>query len=180
MSHLGLDKLSLSAPIHRARMNELLLRCTEAGIRILITFTYRSVEEQFKLYMTGRQYDPSTNTIITVNPSIVVTNALPGRTSHNVVTKDIQFPASMASDIIPVDDKGSPIWDTPNIVWLKIYDICNKKAGLDAYGDPWGRLMGSDKGHVEEPMWPVIMDSLGLMAPSFDISTKLIQLSQQV
>lgn len=178
--HFGVEKLSTAAPIHNARMRELLDRCTEAGIQLRITNVYRSNEEQFDLYMKGRSYDKASGSFIVTNTNLIVTKALPGTSAHNVVDSTYLTPASLASDIIPTDSKGNPIWDTPDSVWLKIYDICNKKIGLDAYGDPWGRLYSADKGHVEEPMWNIILGSLNLKVPEFNIMKRMNELSKNI
>lgn len=169
MEHLKTDRLSQACEVHRVRMMEFFLRASQAGIQLMLVRCYSSLQEQLEIYKIGRNYNVDTNVWTETGP--VRTNALPGQTAHNVVDSVMNTPASCASDIIPVDSKGNPMWSTSMTVWNKLYEICNKKCGLDAYGDPWGRYMGNDLGHLEEPMWQLILPAMNLKKPSVNLST---------
>lgn len=69
------------------------------GITILLTCTYRSDEEQNRLYAQGRS-----------SPGRVVTNAKAGQSQHNATTPQGQ-PAARAFDIVPLR-RGKPVWGT--------------------------------------------------------------------
>ncbi|TXH19809.1 MAG: peptidase M15 [Hyphomicrobiaceae bacterium] len=69
------------------------------GITVLLTCTYRSDEEQAKLYAQGR-----------TTPGKIVTNAKPGKSKHNNTAPD-GTPAAEAFDIVPVRN-GKLIWGT--------------------------------------------------------------------
>lgn len=69
------------------------------GITILLTCTYRSNEEQAKLYAQGRSH-----------PGRIVTNAKPGQSLHNATTPQGE-PAARAFDVVPLRH-GKPVWGT--------------------------------------------------------------------
>jgi peptidoglycan L-alanyl-D-glutamate endopeptidase CwlK len=69
------------------------------GITILLTCTYRSHEDQARLYAQGRS-----------TPGSIVTNAKPGQSEHNTTTPQ-GAPASQAFDIVPLRH-GKPVWGT--------------------------------------------------------------------
>lgn len=80
----------------RCRRDTWLLR---AGVTILLTCTYRSGDEQNRLYAQGRS-----------SPGRIVTNAKAGQSRHNATTPQGN-PASEAFDIVPLRH-GKPIWGT--------------------------------------------------------------------
>lgn len=45
---------------------------------------YRGYQEQENIYSIGRKQDPETGTWVIENPGLVVTNALPGKSLHNL------------------------------------------------------------------------------------------------
>jgi peptidoglycan L-alanyl-D-glutamate endopeptidase CwlK len=69
------------------------------GVTVLLTCTYRSNEEQAKLYAQGRS-----------TPGPVVTRAKPGQSKHNATTAS-GAPAAEAFDVVPLLH-GKPIWTT--------------------------------------------------------------------
>ncbi len=69
------------------------------GITVLVTCTYRSREEQAKVYAQGR-----------TAPGRIVTYAKPGKSKHNF-TDHHGEPAAEAFDVVPLR-YGKPIWGT--------------------------------------------------------------------
>lgn len=69
------------------------------GISILLTCTYRSNEEQDRLFAQGR-----------TAPGRIVTNAKAGQSKHNAMTAS-GAPAAEAFDIVPLRH-GKPVWGT--------------------------------------------------------------------
>ena len=115
---------------------EAMIRLAEAeGIRLLVTHTHRTFEEQDALYAQGRTAEGK-----------IVTNAKGGETPHNY---------RLAFDVIPLDETGKPWWDAPPPVWQKLYRIA-EKVGLDAIGDKWGEYLSWDAGCMFEPGWKVL------------------------
>ena len=115
---------------------EALLRLAEAeGIPLLVTHTYRSIEEQDDLYAQGRTATGK-----------IVTNASGGETPHNY---------RLAFDVVPMTPTGEPWWDAPQPVWQKLYALA-ERVGLDALGDKWGEFLSWDKGHFHEPGWRTV------------------------
>ena len=72
--------------------------CAKQGIDILVTCTYRSRDEQDKLYAQGR-----------TAPGRIVTNAKGGQSKHNFSLGG--EPASKAFDVVPLRH-GKPVWGT--------------------------------------------------------------------
>lgn len=108
-----------------------------AGIEILITCTYRSDEEQQKLYRQGR-----------TEPGSIVTHAQAGQSLHNCMIGD--KPASRAIDVVPVIN-GKLIWGTQGHyrpIWEKVARI-GKECGLIWGGDWEGKKC--DFAHFELP-----------------------------
>ena len=159
MNHVRTDRLAQAHPLHQARMDELLRR---SPVRLMIVRVYATPQEQFDLYKKGRQRDPITG--IWVPVTAVVTRAKPGTSPHEVVTVG-GLPASVATDVVPIADDGTPLWETPDAIWQALYQVAGRFCGLDALGDPWGRFLGWDKGHFEEPGWPIILPALGAQLP---------------
>lgn len=108
-------------------------QCTAAGLRILITCTYRSPAEQAELYASGR-----------TKPGPVVTKAKPGQSAHNFQVKGL--PAARAFDIVPLDAKGKAIWDAANPAWKTAGAIATG-LGLD-WGGTW---KFKDLPHIQLP-----------------------------
>jgi hypothetical protein len=133
------------------------------GRTLLVVHCWRSMQEQSALYQKGRAYDRAQGIWLIADPGLVVTNALPGRTAHTVVTTD-GAPASLALDVIPLGDMGQPEWDVDVLFWDKLYEL-SWKVGLDPLGDVIGASLPGDKGHLEEPAWKLKLDGLGLRQP---------------
>lgn len=157
-------------------------RCLEAGFPLLVVRTWSSPEEQLALWRQGRTYDPATGWQV-VDKLKVVTQTL--ASAHMVQTVDGR-PAALATDVIPLDAAGVPLWPQPKETaeqlaarwlaafkkpeadcWRAIWDL-GAKCGLDALGDPWGAYLRYDLGHLEEPGWRLVVGSGGLHLPTVD------------
>ena len=169
--HKGTDKLSGACEVHRIKMMNFLDSLTQAKVPVLIVRCWSSMEDQMKIYEKGREFDKVSNTWKVVGP--VVTKALPGHSAHNVINIDYNTPASCGTDIIPIDSKGSPLWNYPLEKWKGIIYPLAGRCGLDAYGDPWGRYLGYDLGHFEEPAWDTILSAMNLKKPITDVSKEV-------
>lgn len=95
------------------------------GIDLLVTCTWRSAEEQARLYAQGR-----------TAPGRIVTRAKPGQSMHNVMLRGGQ-PASLAVDVVPLRF-GKPIWDARDALWQEVGDL-GQAAGLEWAGR-WKRF----------------------------------------
>lgn len=161
MGHRHLERLETAAPMFQTYLSRVLWLCEQDGLALLLVSTWRSVEQQVDLYKQGRTYVTETQRWVILQPEQVVTNTL--LSPHTVVTED-GHPAALACDVVPVDHAGAPQWHAPEAVWLRLYHWAGK-GFLDAYGDPWGRFMGHDKGHLEFPGWDLALDHLRLVKP---------------
>ena len=124
----SLDDLELPVA-ERAR--QLLSKCANEGIDLLVTCTYRDFEAQTRLYAQGR-----------VKPGQIVTWARAGDSWHNW---------KRAFDIVPMRH-GKPVWSVrgeDRKVWLRIGEI-GVECGLE-----WG---GNWKRH---PDFPHFQDKMG-------------------
>lgn len=101
------------------RDTELLRR----GVEVIITCTYRSNEEQARLYAQGR--DPNV-------PGPIVTRAKAGQSKHNAVNAQGK-PAAEAYDLAPLVS-GKIMWDD-HAAW-DIIGKHGKAAGAKWYGEP--------------------------------------------
>lgn len=96
--------------------HQFLANCKLAGIDVMVTCTYRSIEEQNKLYAQGR-----------TAPGKKVTNAKGGQSMHNY---------RLAFDVVPLR-YGKPVWGTTGDdlkLWQKIGEI-GKAVGLEWAGE---------------------------------------------
>jgi peptidoglycan LD-endopeptidase CwlK len=126
-------KLTDLHPLMQPLVVDFLARVEMEGIDLLVTCTYRSDEEQEKLYAIGR-----------TKPGRRVTNAPPGRSMHN-----FRFggkPASLAVDVVPLAN-GKPVWSAADPVWQKVGEI-GEAAGLEWAGR-WKR--GREYPHFQHP-----------------------------
>ncbi|MEN9417126.1 MAG: hypothetical protein RI988_746 [Pseudomonadota bacterium] len=94
------------------------------GIDLLVTCTWRSPEEQARLYAIGRTV-----------PGRRVTNARPGQSLHNVMAGG--RPASLAVDVVPLR-AGKPVWSDRDPIWQEVGGH-GEAAGLEWAGR-WTRF----------------------------------------
>ena len=122
----SLDDLSEAV---RPMAKELLLRCNQLGIELLVTTTYRDNIAQANLYAQGRtRWGP------------ILTNAKPGQSAHNKVDTAGK-PASTALDVVPMIE-GKPVWRTvgkSGAIWLRVGEL-GEQAGLRWAGRWQGKL----------------------------------------
>ncbi|MDH5738713.1 MAG: D-alanyl-D-alanine carboxypeptidase family protein [Nitrospira sp.] len=159
-----LERVEQCHPVIQQSVLSLVKRCEqELGRHLLIVHGYRSSQAQQLLYQKGREFDRETATWMVVDALSVVTNALPGLSAHNVVTREGR-PASMAVDVIPLNTDGSADWDVAMEFWTALFEIA-WKVGLDPLGDTTGAYLKGDLGHYEEPGWKLKIDGLRCIQP---------------
>lgn len=143
----------------------LLIERCEAVLKrkLMVVHGWRAVAEQALIYQKGRTFNRETGEWEITEPALVVTNAKPGLSAHNVITRTGET-AALGLDVIPLDANGQPEWDVDENFWDKLYEIA-WKCGLDPLGDPIGSYLASDKGHFEEPCWKLKLDGLKLIQP---------------
>lgn len=112
-------KLTDLHPQMQPMVTRFLANARAAGINLLVTCTYRSNEEQAALYAIGR-----------TKPGRIVTNAKPGRSTHNNTLNG--KPAALAVDVVPLRD-GKPVWSASDPVWKRVGEI-GEKVGLEWAG----------------------------------------------
>lgn len=92
--------------------------CEAHGIKVIVTFTFRSKETQAALYAQGR-----------TEPGEIVTNAKPGESFHNY---------GLAYDLVPLKPNGAADWDVKSATaaarWNEIGAL-GKSLGLRWGGD---------------------------------------------
>lgn len=112
-------------------------RAKAAGFDLLVTCTFRSMQEQEALYAQGR-----------TAPGKRVTNAKPGDSAHNY---------GLALDIVPMHG-GKPVWNTSGAdgeLWAKVGRI-GQSAGLE-WGGAWQSF--KDCPHFQMPNWRAMTKS---------------------
>ena len=112
-------KLTDLHPQMQPMVTRFLANARAAGIDLLVTCTYRSNEEQAALYAIGR-----------TKPGRIVTNAKPGRSTHNNTLNG--KPAALAVDVVPLRG-GKPVWSASDPVWKRVGEI-GEKVGLEWAG----------------------------------------------
>lgn len=108
-------KLEDLHPTVRAKVQQFIQKCDEAGIDLLVTSTYRDHESQAELYAQGR-----------TKPGKIVTKAKPGQSWHNW---------RVAVDVVPLRN-GKPVWGTTGAdgeLWEKVGEI-GESVGLEWAG----------------------------------------------
>jgi peptidoglycan L-alanyl-D-glutamate endopeptidase CwlK len=123
MSSRKLEDLS---PKVEKLCREFIALCAKNNIEILITCTYRSLEEQALLYRQGRSV-----------PGHIVTNAKPGFSYHNY---------KLAFDFVPIVN-GKAVWNDK-----KLFDKCGEigeSVGLEWAGR-WTRFREADHMQLTE------------------------------
>jgi peptidoglycan L-alanyl-D-glutamate endopeptidase CwlK len=113
-----------------------LQECSDQGVSAFLTCTYRSKEEQDKLYAQGR-----------TEKGPLVTNAKGGKSAHNCVLPD-GTPASLAFDIAIYNHDRSLDWSVKSQNWQKAHAI-GRKIGF-SLGADWKMR---DNPHFEFPDW---------------------------
>ena len=98
--------------------------CAAQGVHILIYCTWRSRDEQARLYVQGR-----------TRPGKIVTWARPGESLHNHTMPD-GTPAALAYDCVPLIN-GKPVWVSTHPVWATVGAVA-KQIGLEWAGT-WSR-----------------------------------------
>lgn len=125
----------------RVRRDQDLVR---QGVTMMITCTYRSNDEQAKLYAQGR-----------TTPGAIVTNAKPGKSKHNSATPQ-GAPAAQAVDILPLLH-GKPMWSMKDVaatpenekaIWDAI-GAHGMAAGLEWFGAPGSPFF--EGAHFQDP-----------------------------
>jgi peptidoglycan L-alanyl-D-glutamate endopeptidase CwlK len=101
-------------PTTRAMAYKMLKACTEAGLNVLVTSTFRDVDSQNAIYAQGR-----------TAPGGKVTNARGGSSFHQY---------RCAFDVVPLVG-GKAIWDNEDL-WTNIRDI-GEACGLES-ASRWG------------------------------------------
>lgn len=164
--NLHLEKLNQAAPTCLLLFQTFHAKAMSLGIPLLVVRCWSSLIDQEAKYQQGRTYFPEKKEWVETDPSKIITRAKPGRSAHNVVTKAGK-PAGVAVDVIPVDVRGNPIWDTPMSTWQTLYDIA-WSIGLDPLGDKKGRYLKGDLGHFELPNFEEKLNDLGLKQPEWN------------
>lgn len=115
--------------------NAFLAQCQTQGIRIDVTCTWRSDDEQNALYAQGR-----------TEPGRIVTDIAAGQGDKHNFSIDGK-PAAKAFDVVPLNSRGECIWDPADPVWAQLGGI-GKQLGL-VWGGDWPHLQ--DRPHFELP-----------------------------
>ena len=136
---------------------------------LLLVHGFRSVQEQMLIYQKGRTYNRESGVWEVTSKGEVVSNAKPGQSAHNVVTKLDGKPAALAVDVIPFTADGGLNWNPPESFWDSLYELA-WKVGLDPLGDPIGAYLPGDAGHLEEPGWRYKLADMGLILPTSEMS----------
>lgn len=124
-------------PYLRPLCDSFLANCMHDGIKVGLSCTYRSCDEQDALYEDGR-----------TKPGDIKTYARGGQSPHNCTDPD-GSPASKAFDFFIYGSNGSLNWDTSHPHWHKAIQI----------GQDLGLVSGSkfskfkDYPHMEMPNW---------------------------
>lgn len=125
------------APEMQVKAKAFLSKCAEKNLNVIVICTYRSSDEQNKLYAQGREYEGK-----------IVTNAKGGESPHNT-TKPAGSPASLAFDFCPLW-AGKCVWDAGDPLWERCIAIA-RGLGLESGAD-WKM---KDMPHLQMPLWKV-------------------------
>lgn len=121
------------------------LELKKAGVDVLLICTYRSNEEQARIYAQGR-----------TTPGRIVTRAKPGQSKHNWTLPGTSTPAAEAYDVVPLLH-GKPVWadrDDPGTpedeawIWQRVGEH-GTAVGLKWYGSPGAKF--PEKPHFQNP-----------------------------
>jgi peptidoglycan L-alanyl-D-glutamate endopeptidase CwlK len=127
-------------PEAKEKALQLIKVCTDFGITLIITSTYRDNECQNKLYAQGR-----------TAPGKIVTNAKAGESYHNY---------RIAFDVVPLRN-GKPIWDSADQVWRQIGKL-GEECGLEWAGRWTGKI--KETAHFQLPGYNLADLKSGLLA----------------
>lgn len=136
-------------PWTRAKAQDFLRSCASVGLRVRITQTRRTLDEQQHLYHQGRMYQ--NGAWIVVDWAKVVTKAAPGTSAHNFgMAFDICFEG--ADPYLDAYLHEHAVYDPR---WAQVGEI-GEKLGL-SWGGPRGSLdrFTWDRPHFERPDWKV-------------------------
>jgi len=161
-----LERLDQLATVLR-RPTQRLLELCEAKLKtkLVIVHTFRSVQEQYRIYQQGRRFDPEQSIWVVDDPAKIVTKAAPGTSGHNVVDRQ-GHPSALAVDVAVLDpETGQPSWDVDPLFLDDLYAL-SWTVGMDPLGDPIGAHYAADKLHFEEPAWGLKVEGLGLVLPA--------------
>lgn len=160
-----LERLNGLAGFLQPVVLELLTRCERDLKRpLMVVRGWSSYAEQLQKYSQGRQFDRESGVWIVADPTLIVTQAPPGLSAHNVVQKQTMAKAAVGVDLIPLRPNGEADWEVSMDFWEALYPIA-WKCGLDPLGDQIGAYLKGDLGHFEEPGWKLKLQGLGLMQP---------------
>lgn len=128
-------------PVTRGMCQQFLADTARAGIKLRVTHTLRTMDEQLHLYAKGRQKQAN-GTWLVVDKRAIVTKAAPGASPHNW---------GMAFDVCFDSSNPFPPPDDPR--WRQIGIIA------EAIGLNWGGPLGAndrftwDAPHFERKNW---------------------------
>lgn len=100
---------------------QFLRNCMDDGLAVFLTCTWRSDDEQTKLYAQGRTL-----------PGKIVTHAKAGESKHNFMIDG--KPASKAFDFALMNDNNSVNWDAESAPWQKAIQV-GQDLGLECGAD---------------------------------------------
>lgn len=159
-----LERIEGLHPLIKDAAAQLLAKCELTLKRqLLVVRGWSSNQEQMLLFQKGRTLNRETGVWEISDKAAIVTHSQPGLSAHNVITK-LGGRASMALDVIPLNDDGTPQWDVDQDFWDDLWEIA-WRVGLDPLGDPIGSYLAGDLGHFEEPAWKLKLTGLGLLQP---------------
>lgn len=120
-------------PITRDLCGTFLMECQNRGLKVRVTHTLRTMDEQAHLYSQGRQV-----------PGSIVTNAKPGQSPHNWgMAFDICFDGKTLRECFP--SETDPRWEELGKI--------GEAQGL-AWGGRWKSF--KDRPHFERPSWKTL------------------------
>lgn len=160
-----LERLNGLAGFLQPVVLELMTRCARDLKRpLMVVRGWSSYTEQLQKYQQGRTLDRETNEWVETDQALIVTQAKPGLSTHNVVKQVTMEKAAVGVDLIPLLPNGEPDWQVSLVFWGQLYPMA-WKVGLDPLGDRVGAYLQGDLGHFEEPGWKLKLQGLGLMQP---------------
>ncbi len=164
-----LDRLEGVAEFLRPAVTELFRLCQSKLKRtLLLVHGYRSAQEQLLAYQKGRTFDRELADWVVSDKKLIVTNARPGQSVHNVIKKLDGTAAALGIDAAPFLSDGGINWSPGETFWNELSEIA-WDVGLDPYHDMIGAYFPGDDGHFEEPGWKLKLEGLGLILPTSNL-----------